>query len=547
MVVCSLCFIGCGRGAPRALPRTPPKLVVQITVDQLRADLLPRMLTQLGPHGFRRFLEQGVDYRAASYAHAVTETAVGHTTLFTGALPSDHGIVANDWLDSATGLPRAAVSDPSSSLVTSEGERADAGVSPRALLPTTIGDELRLATEGASLVYAVSSKDRGAILPGGRLGKAFWLDDTAGGMVSSRYYYATLPAWVNEFNAAHPPAALSKLVWSLDENAVHTRAGRDDAASERPPKGLSRRFPHALKDLDPKARMNAFRRTPFSDTLTLDFVRALLEHEPLGRDATPDLLAVSFSATDYVAHAFGPESLEMEDQLLRLDQIIAQLFELLTARVPAEQLLVVLSGDHGGCESPEYLLSRGLAAGRHDMPKLLEKLRSSLTSMYGPGRPLLSEFVNPDLWLDESALRERGLDLRAVEDKLAQLVLAQPGFARAFTAHALRTGSLGDDPIARRVLANFYPGRSGHVHLVPQPGWLLANDEERLASMHGTPHRYDTDVQLSFYGWGLPAQRVLTSVDPRDIAVTLAAILDVKAPSAASGRALDAIVAHATQ
>jgi hypothetical protein len=498
---------------------------------------------RLGPNGLRRFLEEGVDYRAASYAHAVTETAVGHATLFTGALPKDHGIVANDWFEPDAGVVRASVEDAQSSVVTSRGPSAT-GVSPRALLVTTLGDELSLATQGRSLVYAVSAKDRAAILPAGRRGKAFWLDDKARGMVSSRYYFSALPAWVTAFNAAQAEEHLTKLSWELlSPSARYARGAFDDAASERPPKGFGRRFPHQLSKVEPSLQLAALRRTPWLDTLTLEFVRALLENEPLGRDAVPDLLSISFSATDYIAHAFGPESLELEDQLLQLDRTIARLLELLLTRVPRSQLLVVLSADHGGCESPEYLAALGLPGGRHDVNALLASLRAALAAHYGPGPELLAAFVNPYLWLDQAAVRARGLMLAEVEDTLAAAALALPGFARAYPAHTLAQDHAGSDPTTQRVRASYHPQRSGHVHLVPATGWLLAGDGDRLASMHGTPHRYDTDVQLSFFGLSLRPQRVYTPVDPRDIAPTLAALLAIKPPSAASGRPLEAVLA----
>jgi predicted AlkP superfamily pyrophosphatase or phosphodiesterase len=526
----------------RASMREPPRLVVQITVDQLRADLLERVHTRLAPNGLRRLLEQGVDYRAASYAHAITETAVGHATLFTGALPRDHGIIANEWFSRDTGAARAAVDDPESPIVTGRGPGLGA-VSPRALLVTTLGDELWLASQGRSLVYAVSAKDRGAILPAGHRGKAFWLDDKSGGMVSSRYYFASLPAWVGDFNASHGPDQLADATWNLLEaKPRYLRAGADDVSWERPPRGLGRSFPHRLSQVEASARVAALRRTPELDTWTLEFVEALLAHEPLGKDAVPDLLSISFSATDYIAHAFGPESLELEDQLLRLDRSIARLLELLLVRLRREQLIVVLSADHGGCESPEFLAAQGLPAGRHDVPALLTTLRAQLEAVYGPGPELLLGFVNPYLWLDEAAVAERKLELSAVEDTLAALALAQPGFARAYPAHDLAVQQAGGDPIALRASNSFHPTRSGHVHLVPATGWLLASDADRIASMHGTPHRYDTDVQLSFFGGSLRPQRVYTPVDPRDIAPTLAALLGVKVPSAASGRVLTEIV-----
>lgn len=543
--VASFAFAACVQRNERPARPEPPRLIVQITVDQLRADLLPRLHARLGENGLRRFLDDGIDYRSASYAHAVTETAPGHATLFTGALPRDHGIVANEWFDRDAGQTRASVDDPQSPILSAEGSHPG-GASPRALRVTTLGDELMLASGGRSLVFAVSAKDRAAILPGGHTGKAFWLDDRARGMVTSRYYASALPNWVAAFNATRGPDSLAERSWELLEPKPRYRRGaHDEQPSEQPPAGWGRSFPHRLKEVEPTALLSALRRTPFLDSLLLEFVRALLDHEPLGRDTVPDLLSISFSATDYIAHSFGPESLELEDNLLQLDRTVARLLELLLARVPRDQLLVVLSGDHGGCESPEYLASEGLPSGRHDVNALLSSLRGELSALYGAGPELLLTFSNPYLWLDERAVAARGLQLEAVEAQLAALARAKPGIARAFTAHELARAAAGNDAIAQRAQASFYPTRSGHVHLVPAAGWLLAGEASHLASMHGTPHRYDTDVQLSFFGWGLRPQRVYTPVDPRDIAATLAAVLAIKVPSAASGTPLAEVLDRA--
>jgi hypothetical protein len=290
-------------------------------------------------------------------------------------------------------------------------------------------------------------------------------------------------------------------------------------------------------------RTRAFRRTPFADELTLALAEAAMENEPLGADDVPDLLAVSFSATDYIAHAYGPESLELEDQLIRLDGMLARLFAAVLSHVPEEHVLFTLSADHGGSETPEHLAGLGLLADRHDSAALVSDLNAGLEAAYGPGAAFVRAFTNPTLWLDEPAIQARGLRVADVALRVRDQVLGMPGFMRAYTRAELAEGSVPNDPIAARVVASFDVGRTGHVYLVPNPGWLLASDSHGLASMHGTPHRYDTDVPLAFYGGGLCPRRALREVDPRDLASTLASLLAVKVPSDASGEVLPEVAA----
>lgn len=511
--------------APAATePATAPRLVVQVTVDQLRTDLLSRYAARFTAGGLRRFLDEGVRYDAARYAHAITETAVGHATLFTGALPSEHGIVGNEWYDGTR--VRTSVEDPEYTWVGAPTPE-HAGTAPTALRTTTWGDELVLASSGEALVFSVSLKDRSAILPGGHAGKAFWYDERSGDFVTSTYYYAALPPWVEAFRARRPQDAYPA-TWALSappEDYVH--------ASE------ASAFPRPLGAPGSEAFYRALKHTPFGDELTLDFVQALLEAEPLGRDDVPDLLAISFSATDAIGHTFGPDSLEAEDNLLRLDRVFARLFELLLAHVDARALVVILSADHGACSAPEVLRARGLPGGRHPSgADLVEALNQALARRFGEDSAFVTRFVNPTFWLDEAKITARNLRVEDVENAVAEALLAREGFARAVTRSALLRGELPDDPLTALVRASFDRERTGHVYAVPESGWLLANDATRLTSMHGTPHAYDRAVPIAFWGAGLPARRVVRAVDPRAIAPTLAVWLGLPPPSGSSGEVL---------
>ncbi|MFT3923425.1 MAG: alkaline phosphatase family protein [Myxococcales bacterium] len=521
-------------------PPEPPKLIVQVTVDQLRTDLLTRYADRFVAGGLRRFLDDGLFFHNAHYAHAITETAVGHATLFTGALPSMHGIVGNEWLEA--GHKRTSVEDARYPLL--GAAKPAAGASPDALRVSTLGDQLELASDGAALVFSVSIKDRAAILPAGHAGKAFWYEEASGRYVTSSYYYPELPGWLGTF-LAHDPLARFPLQWSL---LLPPESYRNRARDARPfEKALhaadGTAFPHTLTGTEPRVRYSAIKHSPFGDELTLDLVTALLEAEPLGRDDATDLLAISFSSTDIVGHAFGPESLEAEDNLVRLDRVIARLFDLLLQRVEEQRLVVALSADHGISETPEHLLSLGLPAGRHPAgTQLVQELNSQLVAQLGASGDFVSAFANPCLWLDEAKVKARGLSMEDAERMVAELVLARPGIARAITRSDLLRNRLPDNEIEQRVRMSFDAERTGHVYLVPDPGWIQATDPADLAAMHGTPYLFDRAVPVAFWGLGLPQGRIGEPADPRDIAPTLARLARVQPPNGSSGRVLSQVV-----
>jgi predicted AlkP superfamily pyrophosphatase or phosphodiesterase len=341
---------------------SPPRLILQITVDQLRGDLPGRYAHRFGEGGFRYLLEQGTHYTNSHYRHANTETAPGHATLATGADPSGHGIVANDWIDRQTGAFVYNTEDARHHLI-GEEPKVHQGVSPRNLLASTFGDELVLYSNGASRVFSVSTKDRGAILPGGHAGKAFWLSRSSGSYVTSTYYYDAYPAWVDAWNATRPMLRYAGKSWDLlQERDTYLFAKQDDQPWEVDLPPFGRTFPHPFGE----GRMQPLfvSLSPMGDAVTLDFAKALIENEQLGRGAQPDLLAVSFSATDYAGHLFGPGSLESEDTILRLDRVLAELFAFVDVHVGLENTLIVLSADHGGVEAPEQAEAIGISAGR---------------------------------------------------------------------------------------------------------------------------------------------------------------------------------------
>ena len=338
-----------------------PRLVLQITVDQLRGDLVNRYIDRLGEGGFRYLLEQGVVYSNAHHPHANTETIVGHTTLATGAYPAAHGMIGNAWFDRQSGRLTYNIEDARYRLLTAGADvdqkseidptqrlaRSD-GRSPAAILVSTFSDELAIHTAGRSKVFGVSVKDRGAVSMAGHAGKAYWFSKKSAEFVTSSFYYERYPDWVNEWNDAKRPHRFADKSWEL----LHRRdsylfGDDDDQPWETALPGFGRVFPHAFGPANGRGFGTFLTLSPAGDELTLEFAKALIENENLGQDQVTDYLSVSFSSTDYVGHVFGPSSLEGEDNVLRVDRTLADLLSFVDSGVGLDRTLIVLSGGQG--------------------------------------------------------------------------------------------------------------------------------------------------------------------------------------------------------
>lgn len=531
-----------------------PRLVLQITVDQLRGDLLSRSSKQFEAGGLRDLLDRGTVYVNAHHRHANTETIVGHTTLATGADPAAHGMVGNVWLDRKTGVLTYNVEDARYPILTAGGgvdpkteidptqrtARSD-GRSPAAILVSTFGDELKLHTGGRSKIFAVSVKDRGAISMAGHVGKAFWFSKPTGEFITSRYYYDEYPDWVTEWNRAAHTRRYAGQTWNLlRDRSDYLFGSMDDRPYETDLAGFGRTFPHPYGDAEGKYFTTLLTVSPAGDELTLDFAKALIEHEALGRDEVPDYLSVSFSSTDYVGHLFGPSSLECEDNLLRLDRTIAELLRFVDERVGLEQTLVVLSADHGAPETPGFLTELGFEADYIEPENFdTEAGLAALKERFGVGSELITTYFHPYVYLNRDAIKRLRLDLGEVQQAVAQELTHFDGVALAVSSTAISQGALPDVPLLDAILRNHNPSRSGDVFVVFEPNRFI-NDFDGLtvASTHGSPWRYDTYVPIIVMGPGIAPQRIARRVETVDVATTLAILLGTKPPSGASGQPL---------
>jgi predicted AlkP superfamily pyrophosphatase or phosphodiesterase len=518
-----------------------PNLVLLVTIDQLRGDMPWRMQDRLVPAGFRYLVDKGTAYTNAHYEHVVTTTAAGHATLATGGNTPQHGIASNEWFDSKTRQAVYNTGDERYPLVGETLETSE-GRSPLNLTSSTFGDELVAASAGKSRVFSVSIKDRAAILLGGHLGKAHWYSKSTGKFVSSTYYYPAYPEWMQRWNAENHTDKYLETSWGLLlEPESYTFIDQDDRWFEKSYGNLGRTFPHSLKNEDRKAFYSTLRHTPMGDQLTLSFVKELVKMEKVGKSGHTDVLAVSFSVTDYIGHAFGPNSLEAEDNLLRLDRTLQELFSFIDQQVGLDNTLVVLTSDHGVCPAPEHMAELGITAERLDAPQIMKRLNAALQVKFNTDAKLALAFKKPGIYLDLDAINTLGVDVADVERTLAAEIMQIPGFSLALTKTDILTGQVPDTLAASRVETGFHPTRSGNVILVQSPFWYLSSTPDGDTAMHGSPYNYDSHVPIMMAGPRIGHGKVDHRVAPRDVAPTISAYLGIAPPSGAVGNPLPAI------
>ena len=508
-----------------------PKLVVGIVVDQMRWDYLYRYYARYGEGGFKRLLGKGFSCENTMINYLPSYTAVGHSTIFTGSVPSIDGISGNDWIDQLTGKNMYCTSD---STVTSVGtESADGKMSPRNLLVSTITDELRLATNFKSKVIGVSLKDRASILPAGHLGSAFWLDDASGNFITSSYYSKGLPAWVTKFNDEKNVSKLLSNGWNtLYPINTYTQSTEDDVPWEGKYSGeKSPTFPHDLKAVYEKSK-GVIRSSPFGNTLTLALATEAVKANAMGKGTATDFLTINCASTDYVGHQFGPNSIEVEDTYLRLDKDLESFFNMLDANVGAGNYTIFLTADHGAAHSINFMKAHNLPASGWNSTQLEKDLNKILLDKYGKGN-LIRDIKNYQVNFDLTKINDENLDFEAIKKATCDYIKMQPGVTYAIDVEKI--GSLPiPEPIKSMVINGYNFKRSGQIQII-----LNSGDFEGTSSTgttHGTWSPYDAHIPLVWYGWGIKHGTTNALVNMTDISATLAGLLHIQMPNGCIGK-----------
>ena len=500
--------------SPRPLPASAPRLVVVIVVDQMRADYLDRFQGQF-TGGLALMLRDGARFTEAYQDHAMTETAVGHATVLAGRNPASHGIIRNS----------EGANDPGAPLIEGRGP----GASPLRFRGTTLFDWLE-ARSPNSRMLSVSRKDRGAILPVGQARQmVFWFAD--GGFTTSNYYADSLPAWVRAFNARGVPAHAAGRAW---EPLLPADSYPEPDSQQWEHGGTDIVFPHVLPADSALAR-RMFISMPWMDALTLDFALEGVRLNGIGRGPAPDVLAISLSSTDAIGHAFGPNSREIHDQMLRLDRSLGTFLDSLATLRDPQRTVVVLTADHGITPFTGWSRQNGFPlADVVSVDSIVQAASNGLFLLLGPGQ-WIRYFDLGLLTMNRAGLTARGVNVDSVVGALATAIRAVHGVLRVDTPRSLASVDTVQDAIGRRWLNTVPPNVGGELMVTLQPKFVFggANSAE-----HGQPSDDDTHVPLLFWGLGIRAGTYANRVSVVDIAPTLGWILGVEPTEPIQGRVL---------
>ncbi|MEO9802188.1 MAG: alkaline phosphatase PafA [Reichenbachiella sp.] len=513
-----------------------PKLVVGVVVDQMRYEYLHRFSNHYVDGGFKRLMSDGFVFKNAHFNYIPTYTGPGHASVYTGTTPRVHGIIANDWYDKFEKRERYCVEDREVSGVGGSGEVGQR--SPKNLMASTITDELRLFYQNRSKVISVSIKDRGAILPGGHQSSGtYWYNEESGDFITSTFYRAQLPKWLLEFNKKQLPKTYMKKGWNtLHPIESYVESARDDRPYEvKELGGLPTVFPYDFKKVDKSANLNKLiKTTPHGNTLTVDLALAALEGEELGQDEITDFLAVSFSSPDYVGHAFGPYSKEIQDTYIRLDLELARLISTLDKNVGKDNWTMFLTADHAVAAIPAYLNELGQSTDYVKSSDHKKLILWEMENKFGTS-DLIENVSNHQIFLNKKVMEEKQLDIAEVKEYLIPKMNELTGFNAVFDANNISNYG-GNDLDVKLIAAGLNAHMSGDIVYTHQAGWLTEWHLKNGGTTHGSGYSYDTHVPMIFYGLGIKKGSTVNYHPITDIAPTISTLLDIKLPSGCTGQ-----------
>ncbi len=521
-------FWSSANGHAQSLQR--PKLVVGIVVDQMRWDFLYRFADRYADNGgFNRLLREGFACENTMIPFVPTNTGSGHAGIYTGTVPAINGITGNGWFDADK---QDIVNCTDDADVQTVGSESNAGkMSPKRLMTSTICDELKLATNFRSKTIGIALKDRGGILPTGHSANAaYWWDSKKGDWISSSYYMQQLPSWVNDFNRSHFTDRFFADGWNtLYPISTYTQSTVDQNNFEVHLFG--QQFPYAISN-KAGTSFTSLLSTPFGNTLTTAFAKACIINEQLGADSIADFLTISYSSTDYIGHAFGPNSIEMEDTYLRLDIELGEFVNFLDAQIGKGQYLLFLTSDHGAAHVPHFLNENKMSGGYLNMQRMLEEMNEALTNAFDVPDLVLT-IVNNQIVLDEKRMAANSkLDKQKIENFVIAFLKKQTGIANAFTFADLPRITMNEWQ-KKMIVNSYYHTRCGQIYFVLQPQWIEGFEDG--GSTHGLWNPYDAHIPLLWYGWKVPAGASYREVSMIDIAPTLAAMLHIQQPNGSVG------------
>lgn len=523
-----------GTKSVTAKASSKPKLIVGVVVDQMRNDYIYRYWDRYGSGGFKKLINNGYYLRNAHFNYVPTYTGPGHSSIYTGTTPRYHGIIANEWYNKKTKQMQYCVDDDK---VESVGTKSrDGKKSPVNQLSSTIGDELKISSNGKSKVFGIALKDRSAVLPAGHAADAaFWFDDSTGNFVSSTWYLNQLPEWLNKFNSLNLTSTYLSKGWNtLYPITTYTNSIADQNKFEKASnKKDNPVFPYDYVSFINKKSYAVLKATPHGNTITKDLAIACLKGESLGKDEFTDILAISFSSPDIIAHNYGPRSVEIEDVYLRLDKELEELINTLDKEVGANNYVLFLTADHGGADVPAHLNEEQIPAGYLTEKEIVKITTKYFQKTYNDSS-LYANYSNDQIFVDEEKLSRMGKDI--VEQALCNYLVTVPGILEAYPSNVIKNGGFSKRDIRTLIQNGYNHTLSGNVAFVMNPAWM---DYGKKGTTHGASYSYDTHVPIIFYGSSIKKGSSLNYTTITQIVPTLCDIINLNYPNACMDDAID--------
>lgn len=522
------------KNMPVTAPVARPKLVVGIMVDQMRWDYLYRYLDRYGNTGFRRLMKEGMNCENTMIPYAQTVTASGHTCVYTGSVPAIHGIMGNDWFDKSLNRQVYCTEDKTVKVI---GAESGEPMSPANLWTTTICDELRLATNFRSKVIGIAIKDRGGILAAGHSANAsYWYTPSGGKWISSSYYMEQLPVWVNQFNDKKWPDSFYRNNWNtlypintyeqsdIDDSPYEGKFGHESAPV----------FPHDLKSRSGKD-YGIISATPFGNTFTFQFSKEALKAESLGKDAFTDFLAISLSSPDYIGHQFGPNSIEVEDNYLRLDRDLGDFLSFLDKEVGKGQYTVFLTADHAVAHVPGFLKEHKLPGkSKTSSISLLNQLLEEKFSI----KNIINAIANNQLYINDAGIDSTSADKEKIKRVIIDYLNKDSDILLAFDNANISAANLPAG-VKEMFVNGFNSKRGGDIQIVCKAGTFYGG---LTGTTHGSFYPYDAHIPLLWMGWGIKPGQLNREVYMTDIAPTLANLLHIQVPNGSVGKVIPEVI-----
>ena len=501
----------------------------------MRYDYLTRFWNHYGDDGFKRLINDGFNFKNHHFNYIPTKTGPGHTSVWTGTTPSNHGIIGNSWYDKSIGKMVYCTEDNSVEPVGTSSEMGK--MSPNLMKTTTVADQNRLHTQMKGKTIGVALKDRGSILPAGHTANAaYWfLGGEEGRFITSSYYRKKLPDWVKEFNNSGKIQSYLKIWKPISDIETYIESGTDENTFEGGFKGKDKAiFPYNLKDLSKYNNgFDIIANTPYGNDLTLDFAMEAIKGENLGKDDFTDFLTLSFSSTDKVGHNFGVNSKEIQDTYLRLDKNIGEFLKFLDKEIGKGKYTVFLTADHGAIHVPQFLESEKILGGYFSIGKLKKELVNHINKVYQTDG-LIANLSNYQVFFDYRKIKEENIDIDKLEKIVAQYLLQNPHIDRVLNRSQLSSASFTGG-IVEALQNGFNQSRSGDVVFVPNPSTV---SYRKTGSTHGSGLNYDTHAPLIFYGAGIKQGSSTQRSEIPDIAPTVSSLLEIAFPNEATGEPL---------